>query len=115
MIEEFAPPPVLQFEIAFAERCTNELGLVLRLPSGQRRYVNAFPPKRFGSKRAAAFETKSSRTEIYCSPRNAKGRKYAEVVANNGEPFAVKVYLRSKAAVDEAIELVRIGMEERLR
>jgi hypothetical protein len=113
MIQEFAPPSLVRFEMAFAERCATELGLSLQPPTGRRRYVNAFPPKRYGSKRAAVFDTRSGRAEIYCNPNNTKGRKYAEVVTNNDDPFAVKVYLRSKAAVDEALELVRIGMAER--
>jgi hypothetical protein len=112
MIEEFAPPSLAQFQQDFAERCV-DLGLDLQPPSGSRKYINAYPPKRYGSKRAAAFDVKSGRAEIYCRPDNAKGKKHAEVVTNNDEPFAVKVYLRSAAAVDEAITLTQVGLDER--
>ncbi len=59
-------------------RCVDELGLDLQPPSGDRTYLNAYPPKRKGSKRAAAFETKSGRAEIYCDPDSASGRDLAE-------------------------------------
>jgi hypothetical protein len=112
MIEEFAPPSLALFQRDFAERCI-DLGLDLQPPSGSRKYINAYPPKRYGSKRAAAFDVKSGRVEIYCRPDNAEGGKHAEVVTNNDEPFAVKVYLRSPAAVDEAIALTQTGLDER--
>lgn len=113
MIEEFAPPSLARFEMEFAKRCKSELSLDLQTPTGGRKYINAYPPKRFGAKRAVAFDVKSGRAEIYCRPENAKSRQAAEVVANRGEPVAVKVYLRSSGAVDEAIELTGIGLEER--
>jgi hypothetical protein len=113
MIEDFAPPPIASFQKDFAERCVSELGLDLQPPSGERKYINAFPPKRYGSKRAAALNVTTGRVEIYCRPENAKTRKFAEVVTNRNEPFAVKVYLRSTAAVDQAIALTRLGLDER--
>lgn len=115
MIEEFASPSMAPFQTDFAERCVSELSLDLQTPTGDRKYVNAYPPKRYGAKRAAAFDVKSGRVEIYCRPENARRRELAEVVTNNGEPFAVKVYLHSTNAVDEAIELTRIGLDERER
>jgi hypothetical protein len=115
MIEEYAAPAMAPFLMAFADRCAAELSLDLETPAGPRKYVNAYPPKRYGAKRAAAFDVKSGRVEIYCRPQNARGRKLAEVVTNNGEPFAVKVYLHSQDAVDEAIALTQIGLNERER
>ncbi|MEX2547674.1 MAG: hypothetical protein WD830_07785 [Chloroflexota bacterium] len=115
MIEEFAPPSVAQHAADYARRCVSELNLDLQLPSGERKYVNAYPPKRYGSKRASAFDLKSGRVEIYCRPQNADGRELAEAVTNDNEPFATKVYLHSASAVDVAIELTRIGLEERER
>ena len=115
MIDEYAPPTVAAFAADFARRCVSELDLTLELPSGERKYVNAYPPKRYGSKRAAAFDVKSGRVEIYCRPENADGRELAEVVTNNNIPFAAKVYLLSPEAVDIAVELTRIGLDERGR
>lgn len=115
MIEEYAHPSVAQYAADYAQRCVSELNLDLQLPTGERKYVNAYPPKRYGSKRASAFDLKSGRVEIYCRPENAEGRELAEVVTNNDEPFATKVYLHSTAAVDVAIELTRNGLEERER
>jgi hypothetical protein len=112
MIEGYAPPSLALFQRAFAERCA-DLGLTLQTPSGSRKYINAYPPQRYGSKRAATFDVKSGRVEIYCRPENATGRELAEVVTNNDEPFAVKVYLRSPASVDEAVALTKIGLDER--
>jgi hypothetical protein len=60
-----------------------------------------------------AFETKTGRAEIYCDPSNARGRDHAEEVLNKGEPFAVKVYLDSSDAIEEAIELTEVGLRER--
>jgi hypothetical protein len=113
MIEEFAPPQSAPFQQSFADRCVSELGLDLQPPSGDRKYINAYPPQRYGSKRAVVFDNKSGRAEIYCNPANAEGRENADVVTNNGVPFAVKVYLRSAEAVDQAIELTKIGLTER--
>jgi hypothetical protein len=115
MIDEYAPPSMAPFQMDFAERCVAELDLDLQRPTGERKYVNGYPPKRFGAKRAAAFDVKSGRVEIYCRPENADGRHTAEVVTNNNEPFAVKVYLQSSDAVEQAIDLTRIGLEERGR
>lgn len=50
---------------------------------------------------------------ITCSPSHAAGRPLAEEITHNGQPVAVKVYLTSDEAVDQAVELTRIGLEER--
>lgn len=113
MIEEQAPPSIAQFEMDFAERCVTELQLRVEPPSGGRTYVNLYPPKRYGSKRAANVTTTSGRAEIFCDPSNAADFKHAEVVENKGEPVAVKVYLTSAEAVEEAVELTRQGLSER--
>lgn len=113
MIEEQAPPSLAPFELDFVERCAVELQLRLEPPSGSRTYVNLYPPKRYGSKRAANVTTTSGRAEIFCDPSHAAAYEHAEVVENKGDPVAVKVYLTSTQAVDEAVELTRIGLEER--
>jgi hypothetical protein len=116
LIREYSSPAMAPFVGAFAERCAAELELSLERPeSGERKYVNGYPPKRYGAKRAVAFDAKSGRAEIYCRPENADGRDHAEAVLNNGVPFAVKVYLQSPDAVDEAVELTKIGLQERER
>jgi hypothetical protein len=115
MIEEYASPSMAHLQREFAERCVSDLSLDLETPSGGRKYINAYPPKRYGAKRAAAFDVKSGRVEIYCRPENAEGRRLADIVTNNGQPFAVKVYLHSLDAVAEAIELTGAGLDERER
>jgi len=45
MIEEYASPSMAPFQTAFAERCVSELSLDLQTPTGDRKYVNAYPPK----------------------------------------------------------------------
>ncbi len=107
------PPAVAEHELRFVELCATQLGLVARLPKSERTYVNLVPPKRFGTKRAAAFEIRSGRVEIYCDPAHADTHPLADEVRHNGVPVAVKVYLTSPAAVDEAITLTRIGLDER--
>jgi hypothetical protein len=113
-IDDNAPRSLAKHQHDFARRCAHELGCSPELPASARTYVNVFPPKRYGSRRAAAFETRSGRVEIYCPPDLAEGSPFASAVLNNGEPTdAVKLYLKSEAEVDEAIRLTKIGLEAR--
>jgi hypothetical protein len=116
LIDTNASPALAPHLRRFAERCTAELELSLQLPeSGTRPYLNGYPPKRFGLKRAVAFDARSGRAEIYCDPAHVSRFGEAEVVTNNKVPFAAKVYLQSNEAVDEAVELTRLGLEDRAR
>lgn len=116
LVDTESSPAIAPHILRFAERCATELDLSLQRPeSGTRPYVNAYPPKRFGSKRAVAFDARSGRAEIYCDPAHVSRFGQAEVVTNNDVPFAAKVYLQSDEAVDDAIELTRLGLEDRTR
>lgn len=113
-IEAQAPRSTAPFQKQFVERCVEELEVLCSLPEGKRQsYVNAYPPRRFGSKRAASFLFSSGRVEIYCDPKNAGRSELADVFENNGVPVGAKLYLTSADAVQVAIELVRIGLDER--
>lgn len=110
-----APPesPV-RFVEAYLRRCMSELDLTPSGPlTGDRPYVNLVPPPRFGRKRAAAVLPSSGRVEIYVTPDSADRFPTAREVKNNGEAFAVQVYLESEEAVGDAVALTRIGLEQR--
>lgn len=114
LIENEAPRDEARYQLDYIRRAAEELDLEARLPSGSRKYVNLYPPAAFGRKRASAFQPSSGRLEIYCSPDRAADHPDAAVVTHRGEPHAVKIYLRSAGAVDQALSLTRLGLEERL-
>lgn len=109
------PRSLLGYELEFLRRCVADLGLSPELPdtNAPRTYVNLFPPKGYGAKRAGVLETRTGRADLYCSPEHVNGRRFAEEITNNGVAVAVKVYLKSPEAVDEAIELAQLVLEER--
>lgn len=114
-ILSLAPPgsPVRWVE-AYIRACRSELDLIPSGPrTGSRPYINLLPPRRFGRKRAAALLPSTGRVEIYVAPEWAERYASAREVKNNGEAFAVQVYLTSDAAVADAIALTRIGLEQR--
>ena len=119
-VEEFirdnAPRSLAGYQLEYARRCADELECSPERPATNRArtYVNVFPPKRYGAKRAAAFETRSGRVEIYCPPGLAEDSPFAQAVLNNGAPIdAVKLYLKSEDEVDEAVRLTKLGLEAR--
>ena len=61
---------------------------------------------------AAGLEIRSGRLEIYCAPSHAQDFDNALVVSYHGEPTWVQVYLTSLDAVEDAIALTKIGLNE---
>ena len=116
LIQDNAPPRVVEFELLYLTRVTRELELEARLPDSPKRrseYVNLFPPSRFGAHRASAFAVKSGRVEIYCNPSHAEQFTHAEAVLHNDVPTWVRVYLTSPEAVDDAVTLTAAGLRDR--
>lgn len=101
-----------------AERCRTELGCAVEVPDGKREdYLNIYGPgrKRF---RPGGFMVREStvrrgpRMEIYCDPKHAATHPPAEENLHNGHPVSVKVYLADEGALDVAIGLMKIALEE---
>jgi hypothetical protein len=55
----------------------------------------------------------SARRKLRVDDPTRRRERFAEEITNNGVAFAVKVYLKSPEAVDEAVELARLVLEER--
>lgn len=116
---ETAPPEYQELLQQFAERCQSELGCSVAVPQSKREdYANVYGP--FGRKgRVASFMVREStrlrgpRVEIYCDPGHAASHPPAEPDLHNGRPVQVKIYLGDPGALDAALVLVQIAIEER--
>jgi hypothetical protein len=109
-----APRSIAGYQLEFLSRI-GELGISAELPATAtpRTYLNLFPPKGYGAKRAGVLETRTGRADLYCSPAHVEGRRFAQELKNNGEAYAVQLYLKSPEAVNEALELAAVVLEER--
>lgn len=53
------------------------------------------------------------RAEIYCEPSHVERRPPAEFDLHNGTPVQAKIYLDSDEAVDAAVALTAVAIEEK--
>jgi len=111
-----APRSLHQWIRLYLERVAEEFATSVEIPTGKRTdYLNLYPPAGHPRRRTSSITLTSGRTEIYCDPRHAEGRSHAEPDKHNGVPKQVKIYLDSEDAVEEAIELTAIAIEENRR
>lgn len=109
MVETMAPAAEAHLRLAYLERCVDELDLEIRLPQpGRRRkYLTIYPRSDRGVARVARLSPGSGRLVIFVPTAWASDYRTAEVVTRSDKPFAVGIYLRSPAAVNDAIALTR--------
>ncbi len=115
-IEERVPRRYRQWVQQYLRRCVEELRCTAEFPAGRTDYVNLFPPAPYRRKRVAAVTYSSSRTAIFAGPVDLGGFDLARETLNSGRYVNPKLpHLDSTEAVDEAIVLTRLVIEDRER
>jgi hypothetical protein len=98
----------------YLRRCVHELAVQLAPPAtGNRPYVNLVPPPPHRRKRLAAVNLRSGRVHCNIDPAMVDRWSKAEVVFNSGVPVYLRIYLRSAACVDQAVDMTRVALELR--
>jgi hypothetical protein len=116
---ESAPEQYQAVLNSFIERCADELGCRIEVPQAKRDdYLNVYAVGTRGG-RVASFMVRESaqfrgpRVEIYCNPDRVAEHPPAEPDLHNHRPVQAKLYLGDPGALDAAVALVKIAIEER--
>ncbi len=100
------------------------LGCSIEVPAARRSdYLNVRHPD--CRSRVASFSVRpgyssgersnAPRVEVYCDPKYVKSHPPAQANLHNGEPVHPKIYLFNAKAVDAAVDLVAISIDEKAR
>lgn len=112
MVREMTAPAEIDYRLDYLRGCVDELGLEVRPARNERKYLNIYPRTDGWAPRAASLRPGSGRVAAFVDPSFASGYPTAEVVTHNDEPAYVRVYLRSAAAVRDALALTQRALEK---
>ncbi len=114
LITAHAAPRDESLQQALLERLEVEFELVPRPPrTGDRPYLNLYPPVKYGSSRVGNIAVRSSRFYAVCDVKKLDEHLRAVPEAEIAENKYLTVYLRSNADLDVAMRLMRCAMEDR--
>lgn len=98
----------------YLERCISEVGARISLPAtGDRPQLNILPPTLVRGPRLALLATRTGRIHTDLEPGLASRWSLAEVALENNEPAYIRIYLRTREHVDQAVDMARFSVERR--
>lgn len=114
LISAHAAPRDESLQQELLERLEVEFELVPRPPrTGDRPYLNLYPPAKYGSSRVGNIAIRSSRFYAVCDVKRLEEHLREVPEAEIAENKYLTVYLRSDADIDVAMRLMRCAMEDR--
>lgn len=114
LIAAHAVPRDESLQQELLERLEVEFELVPRRPrTGDRPYLNLYPPAKYGASRVGNIAIRSSRFYAVCDVKRLEEHLREIPEAEIAEDKYLTVYLRSDADIDVAMRLMRCAMEDR--